>query len=896
MKRDFILQAGQRRIEQAPYFHSQPEETHLTDGATNHRPGVLPPSFAPCIRFLSGLHFLVFFLLIGETRSEQAPPSPAKPNIILFLVDDMGWMDSSVYGSRYYETPNMERLARQSIRFTNAYAANPLCSPTRASLMTGKYPARLRFTTPGGHRPALKSEPDVRDNRPHFRAQLVGSRRHLPLDETTIAEAARDLGYQTCFVGKWHMGRDPAHWPDAQGFDLNIGGTGAPGPPGGYFDPYKNPKLPNRREGEYVTDRLTDETLDYLDQHADSPFFLCLWHFAVHGPWGHKEEITRRFRDKTDPRGKQGNPVMASMLASMDESLGRVMDKLDQLKIADNTILLFVSDNGGNVHSNVEGKTPTHNAPLRKGKASIFEGGTRVPMMIQWPGVTRADTTSPALVSSIDFYPTLLEMMGGTPRPGQVIDGVSLVPLLQDGSPLERDTLFCHFPHYTPAVDNIPATSVRQGDWKLIRFYCAEDDFSDRLELYNLKDDIGETRNRASEFPERVQALNAMIDQHLAHVDALVPGRNARFDPAARPPKSKKKSKRAAAPVKRDYRIMLTGSGIVGSPNPLFAEPCQWPELLKKVDGYKYYGRQFMFPEERRLDAEAFARFTKESSLTVGVEFGHMFLPREGSRQQPWERWLKEAVAEIQPVFDAGGRVDTVHIDGPIRRLLGFGGGGGRRQRSLPYDRAMEEFVTFWLALEKKYPDIRIGYLVNLPNWDYSDEHPGYVGHFSDRTGKNFREVLSEFHTKLTGAGGTLSFVEIDSPYKYYIATKTRRGDAAVDNPAKFRHLEQWCRQHKIQLHIIVNEAALSRKVENPPAELVVQETRRFTENSARYVEALSRDGISPDVFLIQSWYRVPAVHVPENKVGTTTHAALHIASRIEQRFGSKPTDAVDPD
>jgi len=476
-------------------------------------------------------------MLRGQTEHKS------KPNVILFLVDDMGWIDTTLNGSRYYKTPNMERLAKQSVLFTDAYAANPLCSPTRASLMTGKYPDRLKFTSASGHTPALGREPTLKNGPPHNKAQNVESRHLLPLEEHTIAEAAKKLGYKTCFVGKWHMGKDKEYWPDAQGFDVNIGGTGAPGPPGGYFDPYKNPKLKNRRKGEYVTDRITDETLAYLEQNDDKPFFLCLWHFAVHGPWGHKEEITKTFRDKKDPRDKQDNPVMASMLYSMDESLGRVMDKLEELKIADNTVILFMSDNGGNIHSVVEGKPPTNNSPLRGGKANIYEGGTRVPMMIRWPGVVNGGTKCSEIVSSIDFYPTILEMMGGKPRNAQVIDGLSLVPLLKESKDLGRDTIFCHFPHYTPATGNTPSTYVRKGDWKLIRFYCEGEDFSDRLELYNLKHDIGETRNLAVEHPDKVKTLSLLIDQHLKHVDALVPGRNPRYNPGAPAPKKKKRKR-----------------------------------------------------------------------------------------------------------------------------------------------------------------------------------------------------------------------------------------------------------------------------------------------------------------------------------------------------------------
>jgi len=345
-----------------------------------------------------------------------------KPNIIAFLVDDMGWMDSSIYGSEYYKTANMARLARESVRFTDGYAANPLCSPTRASLMTGKYPARLRFTTPGGHLPELGREPGLTHDRNYRKSQKVESRRILPLEERTIAEAAKEEGYKTCFIGKWHLGKSKQYWPEYQGFDVNLGGTGSPGPPGGYFDPYANARLENRKEGEYVTDRLTDEAIGFIESNKEEPFFLCLWHFGVHGPWGHKEEITEKFLETKDPRGEQGNPVMASMLLSIDESLGRLLDTLEELGIDENTIVMFLSDNGGNIHSDVGGKPPTNNAPLRGGKASIYEGGTRVPMLVKWPGVIEAGSTCAAVVSSIDIYPTVLDMIGAKRNESQIIE------------------------------------------------------------------------------------------------------------------------------------------------------------------------------------------------------------------------------------------------------------------------------------------------------------------------------------------------------------------------------------------------------------------------------------------------------------------------------------------
>lgn len=499
-------------------------------------------------------------LLVLPNLTLAAPGGGAqrRPNIVFFLVDDMGWMDSTVYGSRYYETPNMERLAERGMRFTDAYAANPLCSPTRASILTGKYPARLEITTPAGHLPPLPDKPLLEDKLPpHHKTIFPRSRRFLPPGEFTIAEALRKAGYKTAHIGKWHLGVLPKHWPEAQGFELSFHGAPDPGPRS-YFSPYQFPAgtVTDGPEGEYITDRVTDEALAFIEANKDRPFLLHLWHYAVHGPWGHKEEITRRFVGKKDPRGKQGNPIMASMLKSVDESLGRLLDKLDELRIADNTVIVFFSDNGGNVHSNTPGdrkrapkgsrrwkllqdwrrwagdRPPTNNAPLRGGKAMIFEGGVREPMMVCWPGVVEPGSRCAEVVSSIDFYPTLLEIAGARPKPGQVVDGVSLMPLLTGKGKLDREAVFCHFPHgmggKTP-----PATSVRKGPWKLIRSYETSPEFPDRYMLFHLEKDIGETNNLAAKMPERVEELDALISKFLDDTGALVPKPNPAYMPWA---------------------------------------------------------------------------------------------------------------------------------------------------------------------------------------------------------------------------------------------------------------------------------------------------------------------------------------------------------------------------
>ena len=470
-----------------------------------------------------------------------AAPSSTRPNIVFFLVDDMGWMDSTLYGSKYYRTPNVERLARRGMMFTNAYAANPLCSPTRASIMTGKYPCRLGITTPAGHLPPQPDQPLLaKTARPWQKMVCPRSRRFLPLAEYTLAEAFRDAGYATGFIGKWHLGHEK-WWPKAQGFDVNIAGGHYPGPPS-YFSPYRIKTLPDGPKGEYITDRLTDEAVGYLRKAARpgaKPFLLCFWHYAVHAPFQGKENLIREYSERTDPRGKQGCATMGAMIQSMDESLGRLLDTLDKLKLSERTIIVLFSDNGGNMYNTVEGRPPTNNSPLRSGKGSIYEGGVREPCIVAWPGQVKPGSASDEIISSVDWYPTLLEMARIAPPAKVQLDGVSIAGVLKGTGSLGREAIFCHFPHYIPATGNLPATSVRKGKWKLIRLYGEGLDRSHGYELYNLADDIGETKNLAATMPAKVRELDALIAGHLKDTGAIVPILNPAYDPSAKAPRGK---------------------------------------------------------------------------------------------------------------------------------------------------------------------------------------------------------------------------------------------------------------------------------------------------------------------------------------------------------------------
>ncbi len=458
----------------------------------------------------------------------------APPNVIFFLVDDLGWMDTAAYGSRYYETPNIDRLVRAGMLFTDAYAASPQCSPTRASVLTGKYPARLGITQAScSMRPLPRGVSRFpAEAPPRVRFLVPESRRFLPLEEVTLAEALRQRGYRTAFVGKWHLGVLRQHWPDRQGFDVVVHGSPDSGPPS-YFSPYgfRQGNLDDGAEGEYLTDRLTDESINFISGNRDRPFLLYLAHFAVHGPWGFKEELREDHAARRQPVDGQNNPIMAAMIRSIDDSLGRVLDEVARLGLAERTILVFSSDNGGAMHQTIGGSglLPTDNAPLRGAKGLLYEGGVRVPLIISWPGVVLPGSRSAAAVSSIDFYPTVLEATGTARPAGQVLDGESLMPLLTGSGGLQRQALFTYFALSGKRAP--PGATVRSGRWKLIRWFETSPWFPDRLELYDLEADLGETTNLASRMPCRAARLDALISGFLADTGVLLPRANPDFDP-----------------------------------------------------------------------------------------------------------------------------------------------------------------------------------------------------------------------------------------------------------------------------------------------------------------------------------------------------------------------------
>ena len=448
------------------------------------------------------------------------PRACRPPNFVFILIDDLGWRDVGFMGSRFYETPHIDRLAARGMVFSQAYAAAAVCSPTRASILTGRYPARIGITDwirarrDGGTVGPDRRNPDGFEDDPAFRLLTPRNALFMELGEVTTAEVLKGAGYISGHVGKWHLGPDEFS-PAGQGFDANAGGADI-GHTESYFDPYLNegapiPSLAPRREGEYMTDRLADEACAFIRSNRDRPFYLNLCHYAVHVPLQAKDGDIARFRDKPADGG-QKDPVYAAMIKSVDDSVGRVMEVLDKLGLVETTCVFFFSDNGG-LH------TVTDNAPLRMGKGYPYEGGIREALAVCWPGTVPAGARSAALVSSIDFFPTILSLAGCSFPGDRIIDGLNLAAVLSDRRrKLPERALFWHFPHYWWGDRVRPWSVVRSGDWKLIRFY--EDG---REELYNIAEDESESNDLAASRPGIVGSLGRKLDAWLQATGAKLP-------------------------------------------------------------------------------------------------------------------------------------------------------------------------------------------------------------------------------------------------------------------------------------------------------------------------------------------------------------------------------------
>lgn len=484
-------------------------------------------------RFFVMLGWLSLGYCCGFHSGNADAAEPLRPNVVFILADDLGWSDTTLYGTtKYYQTPNIERLAQRGLTLTRAYAASPLCSPTRSAIMTGLSPARTGITTPNCHAPQVVLEATVPPSAgPANHAIMPNPVTRLKIEYRTLAESLKDAGYATGHFGKWHLGPDP-YSPLQHGFDVDLPHTAGPGPSGSFVAPWKfkdfdhDPLIPD----EHIEDRMAKEATAFMEKNQDKPFFLNYWMFSVHAPFDAKQSLIDKYRGRVNPNDPQRSPTYAAMVESMDDAVGTLMDTLERLKIADNTIIIFTSDNGGNMYDEVDGTTPTSNSPLRGGKATMFDGGTHVPAVVVWPGVVKAGTRSETLTQSEDFYPTLLEGLAIPPQPSQIFDGVSLMPLLQ-GKEFDRGPIFQYFPHSPGVPDWLPpSASVHRGDWKLIRIFHGGQNTQHRYLLFNLNEDVGEANNLAESNPELVQELDGLIQRFLDDTKAVVPLPNPKFD------------------------------------------------------------------------------------------------------------------------------------------------------------------------------------------------------------------------------------------------------------------------------------------------------------------------------------------------------------------------------
>jgi arylsulfatase A-like enzyme len=470
----------------------------------------------------------VFFLALGSADAWAQDAKPSRPpNIIFILADDLGYTDVACYGSKYYETPNIDRLASQGVRFTSGYSGSPNCAPTRAALMSGQYTPRTGIFTVGSiDRFDWQSQPLA----PPQNVQV------LPASITILPQPLKDAGYATAMFGKWHLGQKGEAHPSQRGFDEAICSAGH------HINFQTDPPVEHPAD-QYLADFLTDKGIDFIKRNKDKPFFLYLPHFDVHSPKEAKAEVVEHFKQKPGVGG-HNDPVYAAMIAAVDNSVGRIMATLDELKLADNTLVIFSSDNGGvgGYEREKIGRTKdtTDNAPLRGGKGMLYEGGVRVPMIFRLPGRIQPGTTSDTPIISVDFYPTFLELSGAK-KPDQILDGVSIVPALE-GKPLQRDAIYWHFPGYLggqgpDAWRTKPVSAIRSGDYKLLEFF--EDG---KLELYNLKNDIGQKENLAEKEPEVAKKLHEKLVAWRESTHAMMPTKN---DPSKHDPSQKKKRRRA---------------------------------------------------------------------------------------------------------------------------------------------------------------------------------------------------------------------------------------------------------------------------------------------------------------------------------------------------------------
>ena len=504
------------------------------------------------IRSASLCKLLVAILLLDGIGVARDKPL----NVLMILADDLGWSDTTLNGENaLYETPNLERLARRGMTFRQAYAASPLCSPTRASILTGQTPARHGISTPTAHikQKTVSFTPTLKPAAPPG-SKAIGINSVGPLNPAlpTLGKLIQQHGYATGHFGKWHLGHPP-HSPLEHGFDVDIPHWAGPGPAGSFLAPWKYKHYDNGKPGEHIEDRMAAEASKWIKQQAKAgkPFYAQYWQFSVHAPFDAKPELIRKYAKKVDPtKGEvsvgQRSPTYAAMVQSLDEAVGTLLDALDEAGVAENTLIVFTSDNGGNEYNviferDTKGKgflaRPTDNIPLRGGKATMYEGGIRVPTVIAWPGVVKPSSESEARIQSTDLYPTLLKAIGIKPPENHPIDGIDIAPAFAAKDLRRPGGMITFFPHNPPVPQWLPpSVAVHEGDWKLIRLFHEGEDGAHRYLLYNLKQDIGETTNLAGKHAIKVKQMDALIQKHLDATKAVVPVPNPRFNEEAYQP------------------------------------------------------------------------------------------------------------------------------------------------------------------------------------------------------------------------------------------------------------------------------------------------------------------------------------------------------------------------
>lgn len=584
---------------------------------------------------------LGFLSLIANAGDKQ-------PNIILMMADDLGWRDLGCYGSELYQTPNLDALAKRGVRFSNAYSASPLCSPTRASMLTGQTPGRLSLTQPTGHLKNVILDPIV-PKTAHSGLPMTEpqSRTRLPLDSVTISQILKDAGYRTGFMGKWHLGFDP-YIPDNYGFDVVVGGRGFPGPPPpGYFGPW-NPETTNMplvKGRVHADDVLAEQAIEFLKDSngQEEPFFLALWYFDVHAPFDGKEELIEKYRPLAKETKHQKSAIMGAMVETLDDNVGKVLDKLEELGMAEDTLVIFTSDNGGNMYDRPEGENPTNNYPLRAGKGNNHEGGSRVPLIVSWPDKVAENKQSDTIAISYDFFPTLLEVTGIKPSADLLLDGVSLTSSF-DGSTVSRPPIYSMFGRTVLATGNYSNIWARDGKWKLFKFFKTGPDFADEYALYDLEADPGESNDLSLQFPQVANRLKVFIERRLKEDKILVPTANPNYDPDVQV---------------QGWRI-LEGGYILGGPKS---------PVINIVSEGGSVTMQYELSAKSRREGEL--NFSVTTNCAVSVVVGEGDSPIYGTPQEISSNMVKQAIAIPLPQgIDSGSITCVFELEQPGRLFI----------------------------------------------------------------------------------------------------------------------------------------------------------------------------------------------------------------------------------